>query len=103
MNFITPKDHEKFLAKLLDKNIDGNIKDIAIAYIEPNGGGPKPAHTHNHNHYFIVTKGEIVVEYENKKRRIKKDESILVIGTELHSVMNYGDEEAVVVGISVDI
>ena len=42
--FITPPEHLKFLAKKLFGNC-GEIIDGAIAYLEPDGGGPVKLHT----------------------------------------------------------
>ena len=59
--FITPAAHVGFLAKRLFGREEGCIKDGAVAYLEPGGGGPTEQHTHSHDHLFIVVKGEATI------------------------------------------
>ena len=61
-DFITPAAHVGFLAKRLFGREEGRIKDGAVAYLEPGGGGPTEQHTHNHDHLFIVVKGEATMK-----------------------------------------
>ncbi|MCU6719089.1 MULTISPECIES: cupin domain-containing protein [Porcipelethomonas] len=99
--FMIPPDHVNFLAKKLFGN-SGKIKDVSIAYLQKEGGGPTEPHTHSHDHLFIVTSGEAKINYGKEIIILKKDESFLVKGTVSHSVWNNIDEETVMVGISVE-
>lgn len=60
--FMIPPDHVNFLAKKLFGN-SGKIKDVSIAYLQKEGGGPTEPHTHSHDHLFIVTSGEAKINY----------------------------------------
>lgn len=97
--FTTPPAHVNFRAKRLFGNV-GEIKDGAIAYLEPGGGGPIEPHTHPHNHLFIVVKGEAKVVFPDREVIIKENDSFLVQGTIPHSVWNNSDQTSVIVGIS---
>lgn len=99
-DFITPKNHVNFKTKKLFNNT-GNIIDGAIAYLEPNGGGPIEKHTHEHDHLFIVVKGEAKVLLNDEIVIIKENESRLIKGILPHSVWNNSVETTVMVGISV--
>lgn len=99
-SFITPEGHTKFLAKkLFDRS--GEIQWGALAYIEPDGGGPKGNHTHSENHIFIVVEGEAVVVLGNESYPVKKDESFFVDGSVPHSIWNRGPATAKVIKLSV--
>lgn len=99
--FITPPDHVKFKAKKLFGEM-GKIKDGAIAYIQPNGGGPTAPHVHKHSHLFIVLKGEAKIILDDKEIIVGEQESFVVDGQIPHSVWNNSnDNQAVVLGISV--
>ena len=76
-DFMTPPNHEKFLAKKLF-NENGKIQWGAIAYIEKDGGGPAGNHTHSDNHIFIVVEGEVRVIMGNETVIVKKNESCFV-------------------------
>ena len=79
----------------------GKIQWGALAYIEPNGGGPEGNHTHEDDHIFIIVDGEVKI-YENDKANIvKKDEMFYVKGTIPHSIWNNADKIAKVIKISV--
>ncbi len=97
----TPPNHRDFKAVLLAKDIDENIMDCAIAYIEKNGGGPFPAHTHSHDHLFTVIEGDIQIKIEEKNINLSEGMSIRVVGERLHSVCNIGKKTAKVMGISI--
>ncbi len=99
--FMTPPNHVNFLAKKLFGE-SGKIKDISIAYLKKEGGGPTEQHTHSHDHLFIVTQGEAKIIYGDEIIILKKDEAFLVKGIVSHSVWNNIDEETVMVGISVE-
>ena len=99
--FMIPPDHVNFLAKKSFGN-SGKIKDVSIAYLQKEGGGPTEPHTHSHDHLFIVTSGEAKINYGKEIIILKKGESFLVKGTVSHSVWNNIDEETVMVGISVE-
>lgn len=101
-DFITPKNHENFKALPLASNIDEEISDCAIAFIEPGGGGPSPDHRHCHDHLFTVISGEIEVRMGADKRQIKAGMSIRVNGEIPHSVWNRGSSRAKVIGISLN-
>ncbi len=98
--FFTPPKHVGFKAKKLFEN-GGQIADVAIAYMEPNGGGPTQLHTHPHDHLFIVVQGEAKILLDEKIVTIKKDESFLVDGSVPHSVWNNADTQTVMIGITV--
>ncbi|MGE0085249.1 MAG: cupin domain-containing protein [Desulfococcaceae bacterium] len=100
-NFIYPPNHTGFKALVLSGQIDESVKDCAIAYIEPNGGGPNPDHTHAHDHIFTVISGSITVRMPNQEATVRQGESIHVPGNLLHSVWNKSDTEAKVIGISI--
>ncbi|MDE5648586.1 MAG: cupin domain-containing protein [Oscillospiraceae bacterium] len=99
--FMTPPNHVNFMAKKLFGN-SGKIKDVLMAYLKKEGGGPTEQHTHCHDHLFIVTSGEAKINYGSEIIILKKDQSFLVKGTVSHSVWNNIDEETVMVGISVE-
>lgn len=98
--FITPPEHIKFLAKKLFGNC-GEIMDGAIAYLEPNGGGPINLHTHTYNHLFIVISGQAKILLDKKEKIINANEAFLVKGEIPHSVWNPTQETTVMLGISV--
>ncbi len=100
-DFMTPPNHVNFKAKKLFGEC-GKIKDGAIAYVLPKGGGPVEKHSHSHNHLFIVTKGEAKVLLGDEEVIIKENESFLVKGTIPHSVWNNTDSETVMIGITVE-
>lgn len=100
-NFICPPNHSGFKALALCGQIDESIKDCAIAYIAPAGGGPDPDHVHEHDHIFTVISGVIAVRISNRERIVQQGESIFVPGAVLHSVWNHSDTEAKVIGVSV--
>ena len=98
--FITPPEHLKFLAKKLFGNC-GEIIDGAIAYLEPNGGGPVKLHTHPHNHLFIVISGQAKDLLDKEEKIINENEAFLVKGEIPHSVWNNSQNTTVMLGISV--
>ena len=101
MQFMTPPNHIGFKAsKLFGEN--GKIIDGAIAYLEPNGGGPLEMHTHSHNHLFAVLEGEAKIILGEKTVIVKQGESFLVEGKIPHSVWNNCDSQTVMLGISVE-
>ncbi len=96
-----PPNHKNFKAVLLAKDIDENIMDCAIAYIEPNGGGPLPSHTHSHDHLFTVIEGSIQIKIEDKEINLSEGMSLRVNGKKLHSIWNISEKIAKVLGISI--
>lgn len=98
--FMTPPDHVNFKAKRLFGKM-GEILDGAVAYIDPQGGGPVEQHTHDHNHLFIVVKGEAKILLGDQEIIVKQDESFLVDGRIPHSVWSNTSEQTVMIGISV--
>lgn len=103
MEFITPPNHFGFKAKKIYGNpIEGTIRDCAIAYVEPNGGGPKPAHAHPHSHFFIILEGTATIYMDNKRTEVEKDEAIHIDGGIMHSIMNESDVELKMIGITID-
>lgn len=98
--FMTPPDHVNFKAKRLFGKM-GEILDGAVAYIDPQGGGPVEQHTHEHNHLFIVVKGEAKILLGDQEIIVKQDESFLVDGRIPHSVWSNTSEQTVMIGISV--
>lgn len=97
---ITPPNHINFKALKLCSEIDGEIMDCAIAFIDPNGGGPQPNHTHSHDHLLTVISGEIEVWLENEKVTLSENMSMRVPGNKPHSVWNASNSPAKVLGIS---
>lgn len=76
-DFITPPEHIGFLAKKLFPEC-GEILDGSIAYIEPNGGGPRNPHVHpDHNHLFIVVSGEAKILLGDKEKIIHANEAYI--------------------------
>ncbi|MDE6093506.1 MAG: cupin domain-containing protein [Muribaculaceae bacterium] len=100
-NFVAPAAHVKFLAKRIFCT-EGEIKDGAIAYIEPGGGGPTEAHTHSHDHLFVVVKGEATIRLANDVVKVGENESYRVGGRIPHSVWNETAETVVMIGITVE-
>lgn len=101
-DFFTPENHKDFKALKLASDIDANIRDCAIAFIEPGGGGPYPDHTHSHNHLFTVISGIIEINEGNEKKQVSEGMSIIVNGELPHSVWNIGTVRAKVMGISLN-
>lgn len=99
-DFTTPPNHVNFLAKKLFGNC-GEIENVSIAYLAPNGGGPKEPHTHEHDHLFIVVEGEAKVILNKNTHIISKNESFVVKGNIPHSVWNNVDETTVMIGITI--
>jgi quercetin dioxygenase-like cupin family protein len=97
---ITPKDHINFKALKLSSDIDDEILDCAIAFIEPKGGGPLPDHTHDHDHLFTVISGEVEIRMDGAKITLKSGMALRVPGRTVHSVWNVSDNIAKVSGIS---
>lgn len=100
--FITPAAHVGFVAKRLFGREEGCIKDGAVAYLEPGGGGPTEDHTHGHDHLFVVVKGEATIRLGKEIVKVGENESFRVEGSVTHSVWNETDETVVMVGITVD-
>lgn len=98
--FMTPPYHINFLAKKLSEKC-GEMQDISIAYLGPNGGGPITPHSHPHNHLFVVTSGEAKVIFSDEEVIIHENESFLVEGKRLHSVWNNTDKTTTMIGITV--
>lgn len=99
-DFVAPAAHVKFLAKRLF-GAEGEIKDGAIAYIEPGGGGPTEAHTHRHDHLFVVVKGVATIRLADEVVKVGENESYRVDGQIPHSVWNETDDTVVMIGITV--
>ena len=99
--FITPPNHFGFKAKELMKEIKGKISDCSIAYIEPQGGGPKPSHAHLHDHLFIVIEGTATIRIEEEKVNVGIDESIIVPGLKVHSIWNETDKPLKMIGMTI--
>ena len=97
---MTPPDHVNFLAKPLF-GAEGAIKDGAIAYLAPQGGGPTALHTHAHDHLFVVVKGEAKILLGNDVVFVSANEAFRVKGTVPHSIWNNLDSETVMIGISI--
>ena len=98
--FTSVPHHTGFLAKRAFGEA-GRVLDVSVAHLEPQGGGPVPAHSHpERDHLFIVTRGVMEARTPEGVRRFGPDEALLVPGGEVHEVWNAGDEPAVVVGIT---
>lgn len=100
--FITPAAHVGFLAKRLFGREEGCIKDGAVAYLEPGGGGPTEQHTHSHDHLFIVVKGEATIRLGDRVVKVAENDSFRMDGSVPHSVWNETDETVVMVGITTE-
>lgn len=98
-SFITPLGHLRFLAKKLFGAV-GEITDGAIAYLQPEGGGPVEAHTHPHDHLFIVVAGEAKILLGEEGKLLRPNEAFLVKGRIPHSVWNASQEVTVMIGIT---
>lgn len=98
--FITPEGHKDFLAKKLFDRM-GSIQWGALAYIEPNGGGPQGNHTHPEDHIFIVAEGQVEIMLGDQARTVEKDGMIYVQGIIPHSIWNREKQTAKVIKISV--
>ena len=99
MEFFTPPQHIGFKAtKLYEQR--GNIKDISLAYVDKDGGGPVRAHTHAHDHLFTVIEGEAKIVLKDESVIVKKGESLLVKGDIPHSVWNNKDSVCIMLGTS---
>ena len=99
MQFFTPAKHVKFEAVKLFGASD-NIKDISLAYIDKDGGGPTREHTHAHNHLFTVVEGEAKIIMGDDYKILKKGESFLVNGGIPHSVWNNTEKRCVMLGVN---
>lgn len=97
---MTPPDHVNFLAKPLF-GAEGAIKDSAIAYLAPQGGGPTAPHTRAHDHLFVVVKGEAKILLGDDVVFVSANEAFRVKGTVPHSIWNNLDSETVMIGISI--
>ena len=97
--FLTPDGHVGFKAKKLFGEL-GKIHWGAIAYIEPNGGGPAGNHTHHDGHLFIVVKGRVKVMLDGKENIVRENKSLFIDGRIPHSIWNNSDETAIVIKIS---
>lgn len=100
MKKVIPPNHIGFKALPLAKELDEEIIDCAVAFIEPQGGGPTTDHIHEHDHLFTVISGEIEVMVENTVHTLKSGCSLRVSGSKLHSVWNRGRTVAKVIGTS---
>lgn len=98
--FVTPPDHVKFMAKKLCNDV-GTVADASVAYIEPDGGGPREPHVHKHDHFFIVVHGEAKILLDGRKVILKENESFLVKGEKPHSVWNNANCQTVMIGLTV--
>lgn len=97
--FVTSPKHVGFEAKkLFDKSAE--LIDVAIAYIQPSGGGPSEKHTHSHDHLFVVTQGRARIELGEETVVLQKDQSMLVKGTIPHCVWNDCDETTTMICIT---
>ena len=93
MEFFTPPQHIGFKAtKLYEQS--GNIKDISLAYVDKDGGGPVMAHL------FTVIEGEAKIVLKDESVIVKKGESLLVKGDIPHSVWNNKDSVCIMLGTS---
>lgn len=99
-DFITPPNHVKFSAKKLF-GACGEIMNGAIAYLEPDGGGPIELHTHAYSHLFVVIQGQAKIIMDDGEKILNPNESFLVKGNIPHSVWNNTDTTTIMVGISV--
>jgi mannose-6-phosphate isomerase-like protein (cupin superfamily) len=100
MQFITPPDHINLRAKRLCENI-GEIMDVSLAYVGPEGGGPLQPHTHDYDHLFIVVEGQAKAVFEDGEAIIDREEALLVEGSRPHAVWNNGASVAVMINITV--
>lgn len=99
-DFTTPPNHTGFRAKRLFGTA-GEIGEVAVAHLEPGGGGPISVHTHPHDHLFIVTQGEVRIQLGEEEKILSENEAFLVRGEIPHAVWNRTDKIAVMIGITV--
>lgn len=103
MEFITPPNHFGFQAKkIYGTPIKGTLTNCSIAYIEPQGGGPKPEHKHSHNHFFILTEGEATIYEDEKKIIVRKEEAVYINGQKIHTILNESNQELKMIGITIE-
>lgn len=98
--FVTPPNHFGFRAARLFGE-QGLLLDGALAYIEPGGGGPEPAHTHETDHLFYVIEGELAVRCGGETITIHAGEARRVPGAVPHATQNPGAQIAKVLGLTV--
>lgn len=99
-DFATPPAHIHFLAKKYPELAD-HFQDGALAYLEPNGGGPMEKHSHSHDHLFLVIQGEARIEYDKESVVVKAHEIYRVSGCRKHSVWNNGNTTAIMLGLTI--
>jgi mannose-6-phosphate isomerase-like protein (cupin superfamily) len=99
-DFITPPGHQKFQAKMLMNNVNACLVDSALAYVEPGGGGPEPAHTHAKDHIFIVVDGCATIRMGGQTVVLHTDEAVYVKGNIEHSIWNEADQMLKVIKIN---
>ena len=97
--YFTPPNHVGFLAKQILG--EAQVKDVSIAHIQPNGGGPTEPHTHAHDHLFIVTQGEAKILLEDQTVIVRQNEEFLVSGNIPHSVWNNSNGVTTMIGINI--
>lgn len=98
--FVTPPNHFGFHAARLFGE-QGLLLDGAIAYIEPGGGGPEPAHTHETDHLFYVIEGEMSVQSGDETITIHEGQVRRVPGNRPHATANPGTQITKVLGLTV--
>lgn len=99
-DFMTPPGHVNFNAKMLATDLKATLLDVAVAYIEPGGGGPSPAHTHANNHLFVVVEGCATIKMGNQLIAVQTDETVYVKGDMEHSIWNESDKPLKVLKIN---
>ena len=100
--FIHPQGYVNFRAKKLF-GMSGKILSGIIAYIDEDGGGPRPEHIHEYGHIYMLIQGGIEINVNNEKIRIRKNETFFVNGTVPHSVRNYFKGLTILVILNVEI
>jgi mannose-6-phosphate isomerase-like protein (cupin superfamily) len=85
---------------MLINGVNAVIVDSALAYVEPGGGGPEPAHTHEKDHIFIVVSGCATIKLEQQTLVLHTDETAYVKGSIEHSIWNQSEQMLKVIKIN---
>lgn len=100
-NFIIPPNHIDFKAKKISQNdVNATMLDLAVAYVEPGGGGPSPSHAHDKDHFFIVVEGCATIRTGNQSIVLQTDETTYIKGSVEHSVWNESNHPLKIIKIN---
>ena len=65
-----------------------NKSDISIEHFVKPPKHSSPAHSHPNAQVLYVLQGEIIVETENNKQKLKTGDTVYIQGGEVHTVIN---------------